>query len=245
MLMILLIGVIVGSFLNVVVVRVPIGLSIVSPASHCPNCHQYLKWWQLIPILSYILLWGRCNYCGVLISIQYPLLEFFTSLSFLAVYLIYGITWTMVIYWILLSCLIALSIIDFRHFIIPDGINAIIFTLGLSASITGNTIEIGEAALGSLVGGGFLLALAILSKGGMGGGDVKLAFGLGLFTGWKLILLIIFLASLMGFFYGIGQIALRNQKIKHKIPFGPFLAIATVVFLKCGYELIDFYWKIF
>ncbi len=243
MLVIFLIGAVVGSFLNVVIIRLPVGLSVVSPPSHCTNCHQKLKWWQLIPIVSYLLLWGRCGYCGVLISIQYPLVELSTALSFLAIYLAYGVTWTMVIYWILISCLIALTIIDIRHLIIPDGINAIIITLGLAASLTGTTIGIVEAAMGSLVGGGLLLALAILSKGGMGGGDVKLAFGLGLFTGWQLILLLIFLASLMGFTYGIGQIVLKGQESKQKIPFGPFLAIATVAVLHWGYILIEFYLK--
>jgi leader peptidase (prepilin peptidase)/N-methyltransferase len=235
------IGIIIGSFLNVVIYRLPAGESLVAPPSSCPHCSTPLKWRQLIPIISFLWQRRRCAYCQVIISYQYLMIELVTGLIFVAVFLYHGYSWLTPVYWVLMAALLAVTIIDLRHLIIPDLINLTIFILGLSASLVAITIPLSQALLGSLIGGGLLWALAFLFRGGMGGGDIKLAFGLGLFTGWQLMLLLLFLASLIGAIYGIGQIMLHKQKKGRQIPFGPFLALAGVIVIHWGWEIIAFY----
>ncbi|MDW7673459.1 MAG: prepilin peptidase [Bacillota bacterium] len=234
-------GVTVGSFLNVVIYRVPAGISIVYPGSSCPACGEPLKWQQLIPVISYLWQRGKCSSCQTAISPQYITIELLTGLIYIAIFYSYSISLTTVAYWLLAPALLALSIIDWRHLIIPDKINGYIFILGLLASIAGATIPLTEALLGSIVGGGVLLLLAVLSRGGMGGGDIKLIFGLGLFTGWQLNLLLLFIAATAGSIYGIGKIAISKERKGKHIPFGPFLAVAGIIVLQWGWDILNYY----
>jgi leader peptidase (prepilin peptidase)/N-methyltransferase len=238
---IFVIGTVIGSFLNVVIYRLPRGLSVVSPPSSCPNCGQRLRWWQLIPVFSYLFQLGKCSFCHSSISLRYPLVELVTGGLFSGIYLIFGFNWVTLIYWILMASLISVTLIDWEHMIIPDELNLVIFVAGLAASILQLTIPVSQALIGSLLGGGLLFVLAVLSRGGMGGGDIKLACALGLFTGWQLMLLLLFLASLLGTAYGVGLIALQGTAKGRKIPFGPFISIAGVIALFWGQQIIQYY----
>ncbi|MBS4025523.1 MAG: prepilin peptidase [Clostridia bacterium] len=234
-----------GSFLNVVIYRLPRGLSVVSPPSSCPNCGLRLRWWQLIPVFSYLFQHGKCSFCHSGISLRYPLVELVTGGLFLGIYLIFGFDWVTLIYWILIASLISVTLIDWEHMIIPDELNLVIFVTGLAASILQLTIPISQALIGSLLGGCLLFMLAVLSRGGMGGGDIKLAFALGVFTGWQLMLFLLFLASLLGTVYGLGQIAFQGTEKGRKIPFGPFISIAGIIALFGGQQIIQYYLAIF
>lgn len=240
-----IVGTIIGSFLNVVICRVPEGQSIVYPGSHCPQCQNKLVWKQLIPLISFIVQRAKCAYCGTKIPATYPLVELFTGIVFALIYHVTGFTWLTLVYWILAACFIAVIVIDWKHTIIPDGINLTIFAVGIVASLTGITLPISEALIGGLTGGGILLLLAVASRGGMGGGDIKFLAAVGLFAGWKLVLVTLFLASITATIYGLVRILRLGYARGRQIPFGPFLAASAMAALLYGNQLIDYYLSLF
>jgi len=242
---IFIIGTVIGSFLNVVIYRLPNNQSIVRPRSHCPSCDTVLNWKQLLPIISYIIQRGKCSNCQQPISKQYPLIEFITGIIFVLTFIVLGFSWLTIVYWILAACFIAIFMIDCKYMIIPDKLNLFIFILGIVVSLSGFTIPFMEAIYGSLLGGGILWLIAIVSRGGMGGGDIKFAFAIGLFTGWKLMLLLLFVASLLGCVYGITNIIRYGYRKGKAIPFGPFLVVAAMIVLLWGQWLLDLYIKLF
>lgn len=235
-------GAIIGSFFNVVIHRLPRGESIISPPSHCPHCGRKIKWWQNIPILSYIILKGKCFYCKEKISIRYPLVEFITGASALLIFKKTGLSPQLIWAEVFLLALIPAFFIDLDHQILPDEITIGTAIWGLFCSLTHMSgISITQSLLGILICGGAFLLVAILSKGGMGLGDVKLAASFGANFGWKLGLISLFLSVFLGAVVGVALILLRKKGRKDRIPFGPFMIIGAYLTFYFGGELLKWY----
>jgi len=239
-------GAMIGSFLNVCIFRLPKEESIVTPGSHCPHCQKPIKFYDNVPLVSYILLNGRCRYCKESISIQYPLVEGITALVSLILFVRFGPTLSYVFYFSFIAALIVISIIDLYHQIIPDVISLPGIGVGLLASLAIPQIDIIDSLIGALLGGGSLFIVATLyqwlfKREGMGGGDVKLLAMIGAFLGWKAVILTILLGSLLGSISGIIVMVLRGKDFKYAIPFGPFLSLGAVIALFYGQDLIRWY----
>ena len=243
---IFLIGLCVGSFLNVCIFRLPAEKSIVRPASACPHCGQTIRWYDNIPLISYILLRGRCRGCRAPISIRYPIVELLSGLFALAVFARFGLHLQALVYFIFIAALLVITFIDIDHRIIPDVISLPGIVLGLVFSFMIPRLDWLNALMGILVGGGILLAIAwgyhlITGKEGMGGGDIKLLAMIGAFLGWQGVLFTIMGASLIGTLVGLTLMLKARKGIKLAIPFGPFLAIGAIVYLFWGPEIIHWY----
>ena len=240
------IGLVVGSFLNVCVLRVPAGQSIISPRSQCPSCHQSIAWFDNIPVLSYIWLGRRCRHCQASISLRYPLIELMNGLGYVGVVATFGWTLTAGVYAIFFSALLVVAWIDFDHLIIPDVISLPGILLGLLAAATVLPIGFINSLIGVMLGGGMLWLLAILSpyvfgKEGLGGGDIKLLAMIGAFLGWQPVLLTLMLASVLGAVVGIALLACKVMERGHYIPFGPFLVGGALVALFFQADLVGWY----
>ena len=244
--LIFILGMIVGSFSNVCIYRIPRNESIIYPASHCPKCRSNISLKDNIPLISYILLKGRCRNCKSKISIRYPVVELLTGLIYLIIYLIYGLSIQSLIYIILSSALIIIAFIDLNEQIVPDVISLPGIVIGFIISFFVPYISFINSALGVFVGGGIILVIGlvgsvIFKKEAMGGGDVKLAAMIGAFLGWRYIIISLFL----GFFLGaVAGIFLIVSKIKNKedvVPFGPFIALGSMITLLWGEKIIFWY----
>jgi leader peptidase (prepilin peptidase)/N-methyltransferase len=233
----LLLGAIVGSFLNVVILRLPQeNGSVVYPASHCPKCKATLSWFENIPLLSYIILRGRCRHCSVKISMQYPLVELLMALLSCAVFVKFGLSLTSLGYFIFCAALLVIIWIDIHHQIIPDVISLPGILLGFCFSFINSTVSWQDSLIGLLAGGGVLYAIAIgyyllRKQEGMGGGDIKLLAMIGAFLGWQSLLFVIFFSSLSGTIIGVAVLAKQGKGKASRIPFGPFLSAAALFFL--------------
>ncbi|PIP22632.1 MAG: prepilin peptidase [Candidatus Nealsonbacteria bacterium CG23_combo_of_CG06-09_8_20_14_all_39_17] len=260
-------GTIIGSFLNSVIFRLQPDESFSAPRSFCPHCRHQLSWKDLIPLLSFLLLAGKCRYCRKPISIQYPLVEIATGLLFLlifnfTIYLLPFINYYLLLnaYYFLISCfLIIIFVYDLKHYIIPDKIiypaiatsiifNFVIFPASIffasgKEHLTNFLIfNFHSFILSALGAAGFFLAIVLLTRGkGMGIGDIKLAFLMGLFLGWMDILVALFVAFFSGAIIGIGLILLKKKKMKSEVPFGPFLVAGTFIALFWGQTIINLY----
>ncbi|GJL77657.1 MAG: type 4 prepilin-like proteins leader peptide-processing enzyme [Nitrospinaceae bacterium] len=235
-----LLGLVIGSFSNACIYRLPKQESVVFPASRCTSCNTPIKAVDNIPVLSYLLLRGKCRACGQKISIAYPLIEIVTGLLFVAVVVKFGISWESLIYAIVCPALVIITVIDFQHQIIPDRITlpGIIFGLGAGSYLVGMI----NSGLGFLLGGGLFYLLAVLTQGrGMGGGDVKFIAGAGALLGWQQVLLVIFLAAVLGSVIGLALMAAQKKDRKSQIPFGPFLVLGTLAAIFFGEDLIRLY----
>lgn len=241
-----ILGTVIGSFLNVCIYRLPEGKSIVSPPSACPRCGQQIRWYQNIPILSYLFLGGKCASCKVSISFRYPAIEALTGLLFVLVLYYFGFSAATLVYWLFLAALVTVTFIDLDHQIIPDVISLPGIVIGFVCSFFIPWLTWFDSILGIAVGGGSLLAIAwiyekIAKREGMGGGDIKLLGMLGAFLGWKAMLPIIFIASLIGSLVGVPLMLLQKGDTKLAIPFGPFLAFSATVYLFWGADLVNWY----
>jgi leader peptidase (prepilin peptidase)/N-methyltransferase len=221
------VGLLFGSFTNVIIARMPVGESIVSPPSHCPNCNKQLRAVDLVPVFSYLFLRGRCRYCQGKISIRYPLVEILCALLFIGVYLRWGMTMTTVSGWAFSVILLGAAFIDIDHGIIPDRLTYPGIIIGLILSF--GTLGFLPALYGTLAFGGLLFAIAFISKGGMGGGDVKLAAVIGAFTGVTGSVVTLLLASFSGAIFGLIIMAVKKTGRKTPIKFGPFLAVSAYI----------------
>ena len=244
--LIFILGLIVGSFSNVCIYRIPRNESIIFPASHCPKCHSPIKPADNIPLLSYILLKGRCRNCKSKISIQYPIVELLTGLIYLIIYLVYGLSIQSLIYIILSSALVIISFIDLNEQIVPDVISLPGIVIGFIISFFVPYISFINSALGILVGGGIILIIglagsAIFKKEAMGGGDVKLAAMVGAFLGWKYIIISLFLGFFIGALAGILLILSKIKSREDDIPFGPFIVLGSFITLLWGEKIISWY----
>lgn len=244
---ILVYGLVIGSFLNVVIYRVPAGESIVRPPSHCGVCNQRLKILDLIPIISYLFLRGRCRYCNAKISIRYPLVELMTGVLFLLCYYFFGIEWKLLFILVYVSLLIAITLIDLDHQIIPDGllIFGAIFAIVekvIQGLVLGNNLRILDSLYGMLVGGGVFLLIAVVSNGGMGGGDIKLMALLGFIFGFRPIVIIAMLAFIIGAVISVLLLVTKIKSRKDPVPFGPFIALSALLVIFLEERIV--YWYI-
>jgi leader peptidase (prepilin peptidase)/N-methyltransferase len=244
--LVFVLGLIVGSFSNVCIYRIPRNESVIYPASHCPKCRTKIKPVDNIPLLSYILLKGRCHNCGSKISIQYPVVEFLTGLIYLIIYLTYGLSIQSLVYIILASALIIIAFIDLQEQIIPDIISLPGIVVGLILSFIVPYISFINSALGALVGGGIILIIAgvgsiIFKKEAMGGGDVKLTAMIGAFLGWRYTIISLFLGFFLGALAGIVLIMTKIKKREDAIPFGPFIVLGSIITFLCGEKIINWY----
>lgn len=239
----LLFGLVVGSFLNVCIYRIPRNLSIVKPFSFCPNCRENIKPWHNIPVLSYIILKGKCAHCGSKISLRYPIVEALNGILWVFAYKKFGVTIELPFVLFFISALIVITFIDMDFHIIPDSLSLSLIVLGTVLSlIPHNSAELNskitDSLLGILIGGGILYLIAIVSRGGMGGGDIKLNAGVGAYLGWQCSLLTLFVGSFVGAIVGI---VILKKTGNRKIPFGPFLSLGALVSLFFGKEIIKLY----
>jgi leader peptidase (prepilin peptidase)/N-methyltransferase len=239
-------GAIIGSFLNVCIVRLPDGRSVASPPSHCPKCQTYLAWYENVPILSYLVLGGRCRTCRVRISPLYPAVEVLTGALAVALFLRLGPTLAFAGYFAFAAALVVITFIDLDHQIIPDVISLPGIAVGLAFSLVSPLVTPLDALLGVLAGGGVLLAVAWLYKTfrgqeGMGGGDVKLLAMIGAFLGWQSIFVTLFVGSVIGSIIGVVVMLYEGADTKLAIPFGPFLAGGALVYLFWGERILAFY----
>ena len=244
--LIFILGLIVGSFSNVCVYRIPRNESIVYPASHCPKCHTTIKPIDNIPLLSYILLKGRCRNCKSKISIRYPVVEFLTGFIYLQIYLVYGLSIQTLIYIILSSALIIISFIDLNEQIVPDVISLPGIVIGFIISFFIPYISFINSALGILAGGGIILIIGlagsvIFKKEAMGGGDVKLAAMIGAFLGWRYIIISLFLGFFLGAIVGIILILSKIKSREDVVPFGPFIVLGSFITLLWGEKILSWY----
>lgn len=248
-----LFGALIGSFLNVVIWRVPRGESVVSPGSACPRCGSGIAWYDNIPVLSWLLLRARCRECSAPISARYPAVEAATAVAFgLVVWGAYAGTFPaatlpLLLYWA--SVAIALSLIDVDHHRLPDAIvlpsyavTAIL--LAVASAATGDYWRLLNAAIGAVAMGGFYLLLAVVRPGGMGLGDVKLAGALGMvaaWLGWAPLIVGVFSAFLIGGLVGVALMAGRRANRKTALPFGPFMLLGAALGIGAGQQLAHFY----
>ncbi|HNV24281.1 MAG TPA: prepilin peptidase [Candidatus Omnitrophota bacterium] len=251
-----ILGLIVGSFLNVCIVRMPKEKSVVFPASHCPKCLKPIDWFDNIPLLSYVLLRGRCRFCHEKISARYFLVELITGLTFLGFYLYFGFNRLLIPYLFMISGFIVATFVDFEHRIIPDEISVggmcagLIFSLFMpelhGVSVIGKNIflahlhSLGLSLLGVFIGGGCIYAMGVLGdflfkKESMGGGDVKLLAMIGAFLGWQLAILTFFVAPFFGAVFGLIEKIRTND---NAIPYGPFLVLGALISMFYGDKII-------
>jgi len=242
----LILGLIIGSFINVLVYRVPKGESIVYPTSHCPECKHPLKWYDLIPLLSYIMLRGKCRYCGHKIPVRYPVIELVAGLAFMGVALKYGWSFNLLKYVIFSGLLITVSFIDILDGVVPDIVVIPGAAIGLIfAIIQGKTIFL-DSLYGLLVMGGFFVLIILLTRGkGMGQGDATLGIMIGAFLGLKFSIAALFISVIIGGIGGVIAILFMRKKRSDTMPFGPFLAIAAYIMLLYGFEFLSFYLSFF
>ena len=243
-------GLVIGSFLNVVIARLPEHRSLWRPGSACPSCGAAIAWHDNIPILSYVALRGHCRACSAVIPWRYPVVEAATALLFVAAFERFGATADFVVAAVLLAALIAITAIDLRLQIIPDAITLPGIIVGFLANLATLRVSWVDSAIGIAVGGGIFWAilegsLLVTGREGMGGGDVKLGAMLGAFLGWKVALLSIFLAVLLGGIVALVLLGSRTTGRKDPIPFGPFLAAGGAAGLFCGERLVTWYMSAF
>lgn len=241
---VLILGLLIGSFLNVCIYRIPEEISVAKGFSYCPNCKTRIQPYDLIPVISYLFLKGSCRHCKTHISIQYPLVELLTSLLFVLVFYQFGLTPLAGLTAVLVSVLVIITFIDLKHQIIPDELVIIIFICGI-ISIFLSDLSPWDHIIGFFAVSVLLLIIAFLSKGGMGGGDIKLMAAAGLFLGWKLILLALMIASVVGSIVSIFLLVLKKVDRKSMVPFGPFLSIGILIAALYGEYIIWWYLSVF
>ena len=245
-----LFGACVGSFLNVCIYRIPREESVVRPRSHCPHCNRMIAWYDNIPLVSWCALGARCRHCGNRISARYVLVELLVAVLFLLVWLRYGFDARTPVYWLMAGGLTLGTFVDFEHMYLPDrvtlgGIVAGLVLSPLVPSLHGETargMALLAAGLGATVGYGLLWLVAFLGekafkKEAMGMGDVKLLGAVGALLGWPAVLFTIFVSSLFGSIVGVAFIVARRKEWQSRIPFGPYIALAAVLWFLGGADL--------
>ncbi len=241
-------GLLIGSFLNVCIYRIPIKKTIIAGRSYCPNCNSLIPWYLNIPILSFLFLNGKCQNCKQPISFRYPAVELLTGLLFLLVWLTYGLAWESLFVMLLFSILIIISFIDFDLQIIPDSLIVALIALGIMHSIY-YIIFMNDNLLNPVIGffaaSGILFALGLIIPDSIGGGDIKLMAAAGVFAGTKLILLALFIGALYASVLAIFLLVSKKGSMKTAIPFGPFLSLGIITSVIFGERLITLYLSIF
>jgi leader peptidase (prepilin peptidase)/N-methyltransferase len=242
-------GLCIGSFMNVCIYRLPIKKSIIYPGSACPECGIDIPFYDNIPVISYLLLRGRCRACGAGIPLRYIVIEIMGGAFAVLTYLRYGLSWEALIYYGFIASLLVITYIDIDFQIIPDGISLPGILIGFSASFLLPEITFKESLSGILIGGGSLYVIAwgyhsITGKEGMGGGDIKLLAMIGAFVGWQGVLFTVFTASAVGTVSGVLVMLHQKGGLKLAIPFGPFLSIGAIAYIFIGPDLISWYFAL-
>lgn len=236
---IFLFGIVIGSFLNVCIYRIPKHEDIVKTRSHCMNCGYQLKWYDLVPVFSFLCLRGKCRKCGTKLSVQYPLVETANGILYVLITWIHGMTITALLYCLLISALIVISVIDFRTLEIPIGLNIFILILGI-ARVATDFQNVWAYVIGFLAVSLVLAVLYYASKGtAIGGGDVKLMAVCGLVLGWKLIILSFFVGCILGSV--IHVIRMKAFGADRVLAMGPYLSLGVLVSVLCGTPLLQWY----
>ena len=239
-------GLCVGSFLNVCIYRLPLARSIVFPGSCCPQCNRPIRYYDNIPVLSYLWLKGRCRHCRNLISPRYPIVEMIAAVLALCTYLKFGLSLESLIYYTFMASLLAVTFIDIDHRIIPDRITLPGIPVFFLAALALPSITFIDSLLGLLIGGGILFLigsvyLLFTKKEGMGGGDIKLLAMIGTLIGFKGVFFTIFVSSAIGTLVGI-VVMLRTKKgTKLALPFGPFLSLGAILYIFYGTQVLNWY----
>ncbi|PLX18362.1 MAG: prepilin peptidase [Candidatus Muiribacterium halophilum] len=244
-------GLLVGSFLNVCIYRMPLGKSVVFPGSACMRCGTFLKAKDLFPVLSHLFTGGICRYCGSVVSFRYSFVELLTACLFVMAFITYGFTPYTIFLLIIISYMIIISFIDLDYLIIPDGMSIGLIVVGymfnflayffLSSEmkeLLHYDLTLYDPILGMLAGGGILFLISFFSGGGMGGGDIKLMAGIGALFGLRFTLVVMLFSFLIGALMGIILIITRIKKRKDYVPFGPYIAIATIIVAFIGSSYI-------
>ncbi|MBI4477969.1 MAG: prepilin peptidase [Acidobacteria bacterium] len=242
-------GLAVGSFLNVCISRLPKGESLFSPPSHCSSCDAPIRWYDNIPVFAYFWLRGRCRACGARYSVIYPLVELLTGLMFVAAYAYYGLGVLLISRLAFACSLIVLFVVDLQHRILPNVITLPGIVVGFVFSLFTAPGWL-ASLIGLLAGGGVLLAvseayLRLRGEEGLGMGDVKMLGMIGAFLGWKLMLLTLVLSSFLGSVVGIGLIVAKKGDLKYALPFGTFLAIAALAASVVGEPMVEWYLSLY
>lgn len=258
-----------GSFLNVCIYRIPLDLSVVKPRSHCPNCKKMIPWYYNIPLLSYLMLRGKCAYCHAKISPRYVLVELLVAVLFLLIWMKFAIVagyippfgmkvfsspWLIPVYWLVISGLVVGTFIDFEYMIIPDRVTLGGIVAGLIFSVAVPELQGKEthlagfisSVIGLVVGWGSLWLVAIIGKAifkkdAMGFGDVKLMGAIGAFFGWQSVLFVIMVSSLFGAVIGGVLVIAGKEKMQGRIPYGPYISLAALIWVLWGAKLWNMY----
>jgi len=234
-----ILGAVVGSFLNVCIYRIPSGKSIVFPASHCPACKHPIKFYDNIPIISYLMLRGKCRHCSKRISPLYPVIELLSAVMSVLLFRRYGLSPDYLFAFLFTCALIVITFIDLKHQIIPDVISLPGIPLFALAAIFFMDVTFRDSLIGILAGGGFLFLIALgyqllTKREGMGGGDIKLLAMVGGFLGWQSLWFVIMASSLIGAVAGVSVMISKGKDTKYAIPFGPFLSIGAIAYIFWG-----------
>ena len=244
-------GLAVGSFVNVIIFRLPRNKSLSRPRSFCPACETAIRWYHNVPIVSYIVLRGRCHNCRTPIPVRYPLVEMTTAALFLIFFLRYGISIATVGFWLFCAGLVAVFFIDLEHTIIPDKITLPGIVVGLVVAAVSDHIKVTSSILGIFAGGGSFLLIGWLGqkmfkKESLGGGDIKLAAMMGAFIGPSRIFLVFVLSAVLGLLTSAVVLPISPRfRRERMLPFGPFLVLAAFLVVFYGQDVIDWYWRRF
>lgn len=244
-----ILGLCVGSFLNVCIYRLPRGQSIMSPPSRCPQCGRTLRWFDNIPVVSWLALRGRCGQCGARISMQYPVIEIVTALVWLLIAWMTPPGWLLASRLVLGTALIVLFMIDLEHQLLPNAITLPGIVIGFAFSFVTSPGPV-ASLIGILVGGGILYAIAagyywLRKEEGMGMGDVKMLAMVGAFLGWRAVLLTLVMSSFAGAVLGVIIMAWQRGDMRYALPFGTFLAIGTLVAMLVGERMLAWYFAFY
>jgi len=242
LILVIILGLVVGSFLNAVIYRLRAGISFLKGRSYCPKCKHDLNVWDLIPLFSYVFLKGKCRYCQKKISWQYPLVELGTVLAFVFLFINYDLGIEFFVYVIFSCFLMIIFVYDLRYYLILDKVAIPAFVVAVLLSLFVLEISIVQIALGVLVGGGFFLIQFVISKGKwIGGGDIRLGALMGAMLGLNQLLLALFIAYFFGAIIGVFLMIFGKKKWKSQVPLGTFLTAATYVTIIYGERIIDWY----
>ena len=247
--MVAIFGLCIGSFLNVCIYRIPAQKSIVSPGSACPGCGTAIRFYDNIPLVSYLSLGGKCRQCQSPISFRYPLIEMLTGAFSVGLFLKFGLSIQTIVYFVFICVLIVITFIDIDHRIIPDRITLPGIFVFFSAAFAIPSLSWIDSLLGIVIGGGSLFLVAVVyhllaHKEGMGGGDIKLLAMIGALVGWKGVFFTIFVSSAVGTLAGLLIMIVTRQNLKLAVPFGPFLSIGAATYIFFGPQLLTWYFQL-
>jgi leader peptidase (prepilin peptidase)/N-methyltransferase len=242
----LLVGLALGSFMNVCIYRIPLEKSIIRPSSSCPNCGKKIRFYDNIPLISYLLLLGKCRHCHHPISWRYPAVEAITGLLSLALFIRYGVSFQYLLFLLFAATLVTISFIDLDHQIIPDVLSIPGIVAGLTAAFIPGNVSWFDSIIGIIGGGGTLFLVGLVyekltGKQGMGGGDVKLLAMIGAWMGWRSLPFVLLVSSLTGAIIGSVFLLAAGKGYRVRIPFGPFLSLGALFYIFFGPQLTNWY----